>query len=87
MQQPCGGQQSELMSNLQDSVTTEPTSGPLANGSCGYGKRQLAQWPYLNVTAIAANNSLALLGLPKAGCGICIQITCSDQVRSNKLFG
>ncbi|KAK9861992.1 hypothetical protein WJX84_009704 [Apatococcus fuscideae] len=63
----------------RDSVTTEPTSGPLANGSCGYGKRQLAQWPYLNVTAIAANNSLALLGLPKAGCGICIQITCSDQ--------
>ncbi|KAK9836554.1 hypothetical protein WJX74_003028 [Apatococcus lobatus] len=52
--------------------------GPLADGSCGYGRRQLQQWPFLNVTAISANNSLAM-GLPKLGCGICLQVTCTDE--------
>ena len=66
--------------SVQDSSRATVSSGPLSNGSCGYGQRQLQQWPFLNVTAISANSSLAK-GLPKLSCGICIQVTCTDEVR------
>ena len=77
MRHECTGLQSLLLHTQQGLLTQ---AGPPSGGSCGYGVLNATSWPYGNIATISSQNPV-VASLGSGGCGACLQISCTSQVR------
>lgn len=68
---------------LQEGRDANVASYGLVTGACGFGYLNRSSWPYWNAVAIPRSSPIAQSGLAgKDGCGACIRITCTQNVRA-----
>lgn len=71
--------QARFFGGPPDGVDPTTAYGSLISNSCGYGRISLERWPQFQVISLAADNPLRT-GLPLSGCGMCLQVRCTDTV-------
>lgn len=58
-----------------------PQSEPPPPGACGYGSLPSGSWPFGNTASLdPATSPFALSGSSMSGCGICLEVQCSQAV-------
>ena len=50
----------------------------VAQGACGYGDLPDSGWPFGGIAAIDPSVSLFAAGTTQQGCGVCLQVQCTD---------
>ena len=66
----------------QEGRDANSASYGLVNGACGFGALNRSAWPYWAAAAIPRSSPIATSGnAGRDGCGACIRITCTQNVR------